>query len=639
MYREDMRMVGWTQRAVVAATSAVLVGATMSVVPFVPVASAITSGIVATDLVLNLDPNLNASYPGSGTTVTDLSNAGRNGTLAGSPLPSFDSSGPKSFQFTRTYVGNTASTANKISVNGTFLTDNFTLQTWIKTSQVGYGSAHYTTMYIMASECGGGANDWGLGVNSSGKLAFGAGPNDATFATGDSVNTNNWVNVAATREKSTGQIKLYINGVLKTTGTGNTGNSLTCAADGKTWIGNGQDAPAYSFGGNISSVLAYTSVLSAADILTNYNATVNTFYPVTYTITYNANGATSGSVPANGSFTSGGAAAAVSGNTGTLARTGHTFGGWNTAADGTGTAYAAGSSTYSTNANVTLYAVWTPIPTTTTTSTTTTSTTTVPSVTTTAAPVLQIVINNPTATTTTALAAATQPSVLTGAVTVPQSSLPLKSTATPNKVNGATGTSTTSTTVAPGPTTTTVPVPAVAVVETGQAAVTKDGKVQQATVSRRDNKVVISVGAMSAEVSSVDAGGKTLALDAEGNVTLEPGARVAIKIAGFEPGTEVEMWMFSTPVRIGTATVGSSGTLDTVVEIPKDVPTGAHRVAITTKEKGKDKVTFTLGVTVRKFTKESNIATWLIVVPILFAVGAALFLPPALRRRRKDVIA
>ena len=634
MYRCLMRKVNWTRRAVVAAMSAALMGATMLVVPFAPVASAITSGIVATDLVLNLDPNLNASYPGSGTTVTDLSTAGRNGTLAGSPLPTFDSTGPKSFSFTRTYVGNTASGANKISVNGTFLTDNFTLQTWIKTNQVGYGSAHYTTMYIMASECGGGANDWGLGVNSGGKLAFGAGPNDATFATGDSVNTNNWVNVAATREKSTGQIKLYINGVLKTTGTGNTGNSLTCAADGKTWIGNGQDAPAYSFGGNISSVLAYSSVLSAADILANYNATVNTFYPVTYTITYNANGATSGSVPANGSYTSGGAAASVAGNTGTLARAGYTFGGWNTAADGSGTAYAAGGSTYSTNSDVTLYADWTPIPTTTTTSTTTT----VPATTTTAAPVLQIVINNP-VTTTTIAASASPSSVLSGTVTVPQTTVPLKGAASGAKVNGQTGATTTSTTAAPGPTTTTVPVPAVPVVETGQAAVTKDGKVEKATVSRRDNKVVISVGAMSAEVSSVDSNGRTLALDSEGNVTLEPGARVAIKIAGFEPGTDVEMWMFSTPIRIGTATVGSSGTLETIVVIPKDVPTGAHRVAITTKEKGKDKVTFTLGVTVRKFTKESNIATWLIVVPILFAVGAALFLPPALRRRRKDVVA
>ena len=172
--------------------------------------------------------------------------------------------------------------------------------------------------------------------------------------------------------------------------------------------------------------------------------------------------------------------------------------------------------------------------------------------------------------------------------------------------------------------------------ETGQAAVSVGGKVQQSTLTRRDNKVVITVGEMSAEVSSVDADGNTVALDADGNVALEPGSRVALKIAGFEPGTVMEMWMFSTPIRIGTATVGPSGTLDTVVVIPDNVPSGAHRIAVTTKAKGKDAVTFTLGVSVRNFTKENNIATWLIVVPILFAVGSALFLPPALRRRRRQ---
>jgi len=49
-------------------------------------------------------------------------------------------------------------------------------------------------------------------------------------------------------------------------------------------------------------------------------------------------------------------------NTGLVARTGFTFAGWNTAADGLGTAYAAGGS-YTTDAPVTLYAAWTPDPT------------------------------------------------------------------------------------------------------------------------------------------------------------------------------------------------------------------------------------------------------------------------------------
>jgi uncharacterized repeat protein (TIGR02543 family) len=81
---------------------------------------------------------------------------------------------------------------------------------------------------------------------------------------------------------------------------------------------------------------------------------------IAYTITYYSNGATSGTVPAPGSFTAGGVAYSVSDNTGTLARTGYTFGGWDTTTAGNGTSYAVNAS-YSTNANINLYAKWTPV--------------------------------------------------------------------------------------------------------------------------------------------------------------------------------------------------------------------------------------------------------------------------------------
>ncbi|CAN2226769.1 Listeria/Bacterioides repeat [Candidatus Nanopelagicaceae bacterium] len=81
---------------------------------------------------------------------------------------------------------------------------------------------------------------------------------------------------------------------------------------------------------------------------------------VSYTITYYSNGATSGTVPAAGSFTAGGSAYPVSDNTGILARTGYTFGGWDTSTAGNGTAYAVNAS-YSANANLNLYAKWTPV--------------------------------------------------------------------------------------------------------------------------------------------------------------------------------------------------------------------------------------------------------------------------------------
>jgi uncharacterized repeat protein (TIGR02543 family) len=82
--------------------------------------------------------------------------------------------------------------------------------------------------------------------------------------------------------------------------------------------------------------------------------------PSTYVVAYNGNGSTSGTVPsdANNPY-SAGATVTVLGNIGGLAKSGHTFAGWNTAANGNGTSYNPGS-TFAINANTTLYAQWTP---------------------------------------------------------------------------------------------------------------------------------------------------------------------------------------------------------------------------------------------------------------------------------------
>jgi uncharacterized repeat protein (TIGR02543 family) len=72
-----------------------------------------------------------------------------------------------------------------------------------------------------------------------------------------------------------------------------------------------------------------------------------------FTITYVGNGHTSGTVPTGGTFTS----SQTLSNAGTMVRDGYRFTGWNTNANGSGTAYAAGAS-YSSGTNLTLYAQW-----------------------------------------------------------------------------------------------------------------------------------------------------------------------------------------------------------------------------------------------------------------------------------------
>ena len=77
-----------------------------------------------------------------------------------------------------------------------------------------------------------------------------------------------------------------------------------------------------------------------------------------YTVTYDPNGATAGTVPGT-QMKESGINLVVSANDGNLIKTGGIFSGWNTAADGSGTAYATGA-TYNVDSSVTLFAQWIP---------------------------------------------------------------------------------------------------------------------------------------------------------------------------------------------------------------------------------------------------------------------------------------
>jgi uncharacterized repeat protein (TIGR02543 family) len=82
-----------------------------------------------------------------------------------------------------------------------------------------------------------------------------------------------------------------------------------------------------------------------------------------YTITYNGNNATSGTVPVDANTYEAGVTVVLKTNSGNLSRNGYTFKGWNTKSDGTGIAFAAGISVTMPPFNSVLYADWQLIPT------------------------------------------------------------------------------------------------------------------------------------------------------------------------------------------------------------------------------------------------------------------------------------
>ena len=158
---------------------------------------------------------------------------------------------------------------------------------------------------------------------------------------------------------------------------------------------------------------------------------------------------------------------------------------------------------------------------------------------------------------------------------------------------------------------------------------------QPAVVSRIDNQLVVSAGPVKAELGSIDSTGAASPLDVDGNIRLKSGDTVRVKLSGFEPGSTVEAWLFSTPQLMGTAKVGADGSVVGLFTIPENVPAGSHRIAVVARTNDGKPATLTVGIKVGEWKKESSLAVWLIVLPIVLAVVGALTLPATRRRRRR----
>ena len=104
--------------------------------------------------------------------------------------------------------------------------------------------------------------------------------------------------------------------------------------------------------GEKNGTITLTST-DASDVEVNLSGSVTTL-----AVTYNANGAGSGTVPTDATAYSYNAEVTVLGNTGNLTKEHYTFNGWCAQASGEGTSFKA-DDTFNITANTTLYAVWT----------------------------------------------------------------------------------------------------------------------------------------------------------------------------------------------------------------------------------------------------------------------------------------
>ena len=89
------------------------------------------------------------------------------------------------------------------------------------------------------------------------------------------------------------------------------------------------------------------------------------------------------------------------------------------------------------------------------------------------------------------------------------------------------------------------------------------------------NSATVSDG--SVEVLLTPASGSVLTT---GYVVVQEREEITVSGLGFAPQSNVEIWAFSNPVLLGTATVNENGSFGAVVELPDDIRQGEHTVQV-----------------------------------------------------------
>lgn len=227
--------------------------------------------IVSDGLILAFDAGNKRSYPGSGTTWTDLIGT-NNGTFEGS---TGDNNTPQ-FQNTNLGVLNFDGVDDKITIApSTFTTFNeVSISMWVKVLS---NDGSYNCFF--SARNGATANDYQTGVNidqtnsTSTSWTFvnveGAGRiGGASNQMSTSVNFGEWAHLGVT--KSTSNIEVYINGQAQTS------RSRNNVAMGLQYLTIGARYYSGTYRGylnaDISNIQIYNRGLSAAEVLQNYNA-------------------------------------------------------------------------------------------------------------------------------------------------------------------------------------------------------------------------------------------------------------------------------------------------------------------------------------------------------------------------------
>ena len=216
--------------------------------------------IVQSGLVLYLDAANTRSYPRSGTTWTDLSRSDYTGTLINGPT--FDSTNGGSILFD-------GSNDLVEITNSTSLT-SFTISMWFKMTGPGSTGGASNTIYNSLFGINSGLRrilvSTSANTGTEGVILVQMGGSNYFSSSSTATVTNRWNNVVYTWQANTAII--YINGIAETP---QTNSSVTFPAANLFLGAYSNPVVAYAMKGNIAQTSIYNRVLSATEILQNYN--------------------------------------------------------------------------------------------------------------------------------------------------------------------------------------------------------------------------------------------------------------------------------------------------------------------------------------------------------------------------------
>jgi len=216
------------------------------------------TGIVTQNLVLHLDASNASSYPGSGTTWTDLSGANRNATLQ-SGMTYSSGEGQGSIVFTPTTYATISGTSSFINNTA------YTKSVWVKFTSTG-------NFKNLISSANNNAHAFWVPEGFNGvfqKLCTGHNGQWTATAGATTIQPNVWYNFSMTFSPTNG-MRVYINGVLD--GSNATQTATFSPADSLLYIGS-YGLLGNGFNGFMTTALIYTRELSAQELLQNFNAT------------------------------------------------------------------------------------------------------------------------------------------------------------------------------------------------------------------------------------------------------------------------------------------------------------------------------------------------------------------------------